>query len=65
MHGPLRRRWSHRRLQWTPWLYPLYYVLLLVPRERDDNELCKEKYSEKVWSEYCRQVPYRMVPYVY
>lgn len=49
---------------WVPWLYPLYYVLLLVPREREDNRLCHAKYG-RAWREYCRVVPYRIVPYVY
>mmetsp|Transcript_2002 Transcript_2002/g.7242 ORF Transcript_2002/g.7242 Transcript_2002/m.7242 type:complete len:460 (-) Transcript_2002:45-1424(-) len=49
---------------WLPWLYPLYYVLLLVPREREDNRLCQAKYG-RAWREYCRVVPYRIIPYVY
>ena len=28
-----------------PWLYPLYYVLLLGTRERDDDRRCAEKYG--------------------
>ncbi|PSR97338.1 ergosterol biosynthesis ERG4/ERG24 family-domain-containing protein [Coniella lustricola] len=47
-----------------PWLYPLYYVGLLVARERDDDARCKEKYG-KLWDEYCQRVPYRLVPFVY
>ena len=47
-----------------PWLYPLYYVLLLVPRERDDDRRCAEKYGA-LWTEYKRQVPYRIIPGVY
>lgn len=47
-----------------PWLYPLYYVALLLPRERDDDRRCAEKYGE-LWQEYCRRVPYRIVPGVY
>ncbi len=51
---------------WTlaPWLYPLYYVLLLVPRERDDHRRCAHKYGA-LWDEYCRRVRYRIVPGVY
>ncbi|KAJ4423362.1 hypothetical protein N0V82_001965 [Gnomoniopsis sp. IMI 355080] len=47
-----------------PWLYPLYYVALLTARERDDDRRCREKYGA-LWEEYCRRVPYRLVPYVY
>ncbi len=48
----------------TPWLYPLYYVALLVPRERDDDRRCRAKYGA-LWEEYCRRVPYRIVPWLY
>ena len=47
-----------------PWLYPLYYVGLLVPRERDDHRRCADKYGE-VWDEYCRRVRWRIIPGVY
>jgi len=48
----------------APWLYPLYYVLLLVPRERDDDRRCAAKYGP-LWDEYRRRVPWRIVPRVY
>jgi protein-S-isoprenylcysteine O-methyltransferase Ste14 len=47
-----------------PWLYPLYYVALLVPRERADDRRCAAKYGA-LWDEYRRRVPYRIVPWVY
>jgi len=47
-----------------PWLYPLYYLLLLVPRERDDDRRCAKKYGA-LWDEYRKQVPWRIVPRVY
>lgn len=47
-----------------PWLYPLYYVALLVPRERDDDRRCAEKYGE-LWTQYRERVPYRIVPFLY
>ena len=34
-----------------PWLYPLYYVVLLGTRERDDDKRCSEKYGE-LWEQY-------------
>lgn len=47
-----------------PWLYPLYYVLLLFPRERDDHHRCAEKYGP-LWDRYCKRVPSRIIPGVY
>lgn len=47
-----------------PWLYPIYYVALLFPRERADDRRCAEKYGP-LWQEYCRRVPYRIIPGVY
>jgi len=47
-----------------PWLYPLYYVALLVPRQIDDDRRCAEKYKG-LWSDYVKRVPYRIVPGVY
>jgi delta14-sterol reductase len=48
----------------APWLYPLYYVVLLVPRQLDDDRRCAEKYGA-LWQEYCRRVPSRIVPGIY
>jgi delta14-sterol reductase len=48
----------------APWLYPLYYLGLLLPRERDDDKRCAEKYGS-LWREYCQRVPHRIVPWVY
>jgi protein-S-isoprenylcysteine O-methyltransferase Ste14 len=47
-----------------PWLYPLYYVLLLVPRQIDDDRRCAEKYGP-LWDEYRKRVRWRIVPGVY
>jgi delta14-sterol reductase len=47
-----------------PWLYPLYYVVLLISREKEDYTRCKQKYG-KLWEEYVAQVPWKIVPYVY
>jgi len=48
----------------TPWLYPLYYVVLLVPRQIDDDRRCEQKYKA-LWVEYVRRVPYRIIPGIY
>jgi protein-S-isoprenylcysteine O-methyltransferase Ste14 len=53
-----------RPLDPWPWLYPLYYVALLVPRQADDDRRCRAKYGP-LWEEYCRRVPWRIVPGVY
>lgn len=47
-----------------PWLYPLYYVALLVPRERDDDRRCAGKYGE-LWTVYRQRVRWRIIPGVY
>ena len=47
-----------------PWLYPLYYVVLLFPRQIDDDKRCYLKYGE-LWSEYKQKVPYKIIPFIY
>jgi delta14-sterol reductase len=47
-----------------PWLYPLYYVLLLFPRQKDDDKRCALKYGE-LWNIYEQKVPYRIIPFIY
>ena len=47
-----------------PWLYPLYYRALLVPRQLDDARRCALDY-EALWQAYVARVPYRIVPGVY
>ncbi|XP_069327718.1 delta(14)-sterol reductase TM7SF2 isoform X2 [Eulemur rufifrons] len=47
-----------------PYFYLLYFAALLVHREARDERQCLQKYG-LAWHEYCRRVPYRIVPYVY
>jgi delta14-sterol reductase len=47
-----------------PWLYPLYYLVLLLPRERADDRRCARKYGP-LWDAYRRRVPRRIVPGIY
>lgn len=47
--------------QLLPWLYPLYYVALFIPREIEDGKICRAKYG-KAWLDYEKQVPWRIVP---
>ncbi|MEZ4317839.1 MAG: ergosterol biosynthesis protein [Myxococcota bacterium] len=49
---------------WQTWLYPLYYVLLLVPRQFDDDRRCAAKYGP-LWEQYVERVPYRIIPGVF
>ncbi|HEY8431982.1 MAG TPA: hypothetical protein VIL20_26575, partial [Sandaracinaceae bacterium] len=48
----------------VPYFYFIYFAPLLINRERRDHALCKAKYGAD-WDEYCRRVPYRIIPYVY
>uniref|UniRef100_A0A8D0TP72 Delta(14)-sterol reductase TM7SF2 n=1 Tax=Sus scrofa TaxID=9823 RepID=A0A8D0TP72_PIG len=47
-----------------PYFYLLYFTALLVHREARDEQQCLQKYG-LAWHEYCRRVPYRIMPYVY
>jgi protein-S-isoprenylcysteine O-methyltransferase Ste14 len=42
----------------------VYFAVLLVHRERRDEEKCRRKYG-KDWDRYEKHVPYRIIPYVY
>ncbi|PIA54771.1 hypothetical protein AQUCO_00900982v1 [Aquilegia coerulea] len=48
----------------VPYFYPVYLFILLIWRERRDEARCAEKYKE-IWAEYCKLVPWRILPYVY
>ncbi|KAK6942664.1 Sterol biosynthesis ERG24/DHCR-like [Dillenia turbinata] len=48
----------------VPYFYPIYLLILLIWRERRDEARCAQKYKE-VWAEYCKLVPWRILPYVY
>jgi hypothetical protein len=47
-----------------PWLYPLYYIALLFPRQIADDKRCARKYGA-LWEQYVKKVPYRIIPYIY
>ena len=47
-----------------PWLYPLYYVILLTARQMDDDKRCLKKYGD-LWNDYKKRVPYRIIPKIY
>jgi protein-S-isoprenylcysteine O-methyltransferase Ste14 len=48
----------------VPFFYFIYFAPLLIDRERRDHAACAEKYGRD-WEEYCRRVPWRIVPRVY
>jgi hypothetical protein len=54
---------GHHTLLW-PWLYPLYYVVLLFLRQIADNKRCALIYGA-LWEQYIKKVPYRIIPYIY
>ena len=47
-----------------PYFYIVYFVVLLVHRERRDYARCLEKYGT-AWEAYCRKVRWRIVPGMY
>ncbi len=49
---------------WEPWLYPLYYVVLLFPRQHFDDLRCAAKYGP-LWDAYVKRVPYKIIPFIY
>lgn len=46
------------------YFYLIYFAVLLVHRERRDEEKCRRKYG-KDWDAYCKQVKWRIIPGVY
>lgn len=47
-----------------PYFYIIYMTILLVHRCYRDEHRCHHKYG-KAWEEYCRRVPYRIIPGIY
>ncbi|MET0341257.1 MAG: DUF1295 domain-containing protein [Polyangiales bacterium] len=47
-----------------PYFYFIYFVILLVHRERRDNDHCAAKYGVD-WERYTSQVRWRILPFVY
>ncbi|KAG8630077.1 hypothetical protein KVT40_001696 [Elsinoe batatas] len=46
------------------YFYMLYFTVLLIHRELRDEEKCRKKYGAD-WDEYCKKVPYKIIPYIY
>ncbi|XP_076035841.1 uncharacterized protein LOC143021901 [Oratosquilla oratoria] len=47
-----------------PFLYAIFLTVLLVHRVFRDEEKCSAKYGQ-YWKEYCKVVPYRMIPGIF
>ncbi|KAI9322087.1 ergosterol biosynthesis ERG4/ERG24 [Dichotomocladium elegans] len=48
----------------VPYFYCIYFAILLIHRERRDDEKCRRKYGAD-WDRYCSAVKYRIIPYIY
>ena len=48
----------------STWLYTVYYLVLLIPRQIDDDRRCAAKYGP-LWDEYTKRVRFRIVPGIY
>lgn len=46
-----------------PYFYVIFLTLLLVERAFRDDRRCSEKYGAD-WNQYCKLVPYKIIPYV-
>ncbi|PVZ98178.1 hypothetical protein BB558_005816 [Smittium angustum] len=47
-----------------PYYYLVYMTILLVHRIYRDQARCRAKYGV-YWDEYCNQVPYKLIPYIF
>lgn len=47
-----------------PYFYVIFLTILLTDRAFRHDKRCAEKYG-KHWNEYCEQVPYKIVPYLF
>ncbi|KAI9221797.1 ergosterol biosynthesis ERG4/ERG24 family-domain-containing protein [Blastocladiella britannica] len=48
----------------TPYFYIVFMTILLVGRIYRDDARCRGKYG-KYWEDYCKTVPYKLIPYVW
>jgi len=48
----------------VPYFYVIFLTILLFDRSSRDDERCRTKYQAH-WEQYCRYVPYKIIPYVY
>lgn len=57
--------WSMPALftNFMPYFYVVFLTVLLAERAFRDDRRCAYKYGED-WNHYCKQVPYKIIPYV-
>ena len=48
----------------VPYFYVVYLTILLIDRAGRDDRRCHKKYGA-AWEEYCRRVPWKIIPGVY
>lgn len=48
----------------VPYMYFSFLLVLLTHRSFRDDAKCSKKYGE-YWKEYCKRVPYKIIPYVF
>jgi len=46
------------------YFYIVYFLILLIHRERRDHRMCLQRYGPD-WEAYCQRVPWRIVPGLY
>ncbi|PVU97508.1 hypothetical protein BB561_000518 [Smittium simulii] len=51
-------------MDFIPYYYLFYMTVLLVHRINRDHARCQAKYGD-YWTEYCKAVPYKLVPFVF
>lgn len=47
-----------------PYFYVVYLTILLLDRANRDDKRCRRKYGA-AWEEYCRRVPWKVIPRLY
>ena len=47
-----------------PYLYPIFFLLMITHRYQRDTKRCIKKYG-KDWEQYQKAVPYKFIPYIY
>jgi 7-dehydrocholesterol reductase len=49
---------------YIPYFYLTYLMILLLDRVYRQERRCERKYGQG-WEEYCKKVPFRVIPFVY
>jgi delta14-sterol reductase len=48
-----------------PYFQSIYFAILLIHRQLRDEQQMIRKYGQEDWGRYCKEVPFRLIPYVY